>query len=179
MIDQVEIYTDRLILRSITPQIINSLFRENTEEGIRAFFEVDENGFETLQSMYEQGMETNRISMFYFLLHDRTDNKIIGECGFHTWNRSHRRADLFYSIRDDRYKRRGLMTEAVSAVIEYGFTELGLHRIAALVAHYNEPSLRIIERFKFTKEGTMREDYVVDGVNEDSECYSLLKWEWM
>jgi ribosomal-protein-alanine N-acetyltransferase len=24
----------------------------------------------------------------------------------------------------------------------------------------------------------MREDYVVDGKNEDSECYSLLKWEW-
>lgn len=29
-----------------------------------------------------------------------------------------------------------------------------------------------------TKEGTMREDYGVNGKNEDADCYSLLKWEW-
>jgi len=66
----------------------------------------------------------------------------------------------------------------LSAVLDFGFTQLELHRIAALVASSNTPSLKLLEHYGFMKEGTMREDYVVDGKNEDSECYSLLKWEW-
>lgn len=71
------------------------------------------------------------------------------------------------------------MTEALREVLNYGFSELKLHRIEALVAESNIPSIRLLKRFGFTKEGTMREDYVVNGVSEDSDCYSLLKWEWM
>ncbi len=60
----------------------------------------------------------------------------------------------------------------------HDFTELALHRIEALVAYWNTPSLKLLARYGFKKEGTMREDYVVDGVSENSDCYSLLKWEW-
>jgi ribosomal-protein-alanine N-acetyltransferase len=63
-------------------------------------------------------------------------------------------------------------------VLNYGFTELELHRIQALIAIENEPSLKLLLKNGFTKEGIMREDYVVNGKNEDSHCFSLLKWEW-
>jgi ribosomal-protein-alanine N-acetyltransferase len=66
----------------------------------------------------------------------------------------------------------------VQAVLDVGFIELNLHRIEALVAADNTPSVKLLLRYGFTKEGTMREDYVVEGKNEDSDCYSLLKWEW-
>lgn len=70
------------------------------------------------------------------------------------------------------------MTEALETVLKFGFTELNLHRVEALIADENEPSKRLLLRYGFLKEGTMREDYVVNGVNEDSDCYALLKWEW-
>ena len=70
------------------------------------------------------------------------------------------------------------MTEALGKVIDYGFKNLNLHRIQAMVADSNTPSVRLLNRYGFTKEGTMREDYVVDGKNDDSDCYSLLRWEW-
>lgn len=178
MSSQITIHTARLTLKSITPLIINNMFREKTEAEIRAYFDIDESGFKHLSDMHQHGMETNRLSLFYFLLYEKSTDKIVGECGFHTWNRTHRRCELFYSLRDDIHKQKGYMTEAVAAVLEYGFNQLDLHRIAALVSRENIPSLRILQRFGFTKEGTMREDYVVNGVNEDSECYSLLKWEW-
>ena len=66
----------------------------------------------------------------------------------------------------------------LKAILEFGFTELKLHRVEALIAAENEPSLKLLLRYGFSKEGTMREDYVVNGKNEDSDCYSLLKWEW-
>ena len=178
MTSQIEIKTPKLLLKSITPDIINWLFGHKTREEITAFFGVDNGGYEHLRSMQEGGMETHRLSLFYFLLCDKATGQVIGECGFHTWNRTHHRAELFYSLRNDAHKRKGLMTEALQAVLDFGFKELGLHRIAALVASDNIASVKLLDRYGFTKEGTMREDYVVNGVNESSDCYSLLQWEW-
>ena len=74
--------------------------------------------------------------------------------------------------------RKGIMTEAVEQVIKYGFENMQLHRIEALVADYNIASLNLLKRQGFVFEGTMRQDYVVNGKSEDSDCYSLLKHEW-
>ena len=70
------------------------------------------------------------------------------------------------------------MTEALTPVIAYSFETMGLHRIEGLVSKENNPSIRLLERNGFSFEGTMRENYVVDGKSEDLECYSLLKHEW-
>ncbi|NMH27134.1 GNAT family N-acetyltransferase [Flavobacterium silvaticum] len=177
MSDRIEIQTPRLLLKSVTPSIITTCFENNSQDEIKAFFGVDQNGFDHLKNMYEKGMETHRLSLFYFLLHEKNTDRIIGECGFHTLNKSHHRAELFYSLRQDSDKRNGFMTEALKPILDFGFNQLGLHRIEALTAHWNIPSLRTLGHFNFTFEGTMREDYVVDGKNEDSQCYSLLKWE--
>jgi len=179
MTDQIEITTPRLHLKAITPALIHELYKTKPKAIIMQVLGVDENGYGHFKNMHEKGMETHRVSMFFFLLIDKQSNLPIGECGFHTWNRSHNRAELFYSIRKDSDKRKGFMKEALQAVLNFGFTALNLHRIAALVAASNTPSVKLLLHYGFTKEGTMREDYVVNGVNEDSDCYSLLKWEWV
>lgn len=178
MTNQIEITTPRLILKSITPAIIHELFNTKSKEEIKNYFGFDDNGFEHHKEMHEKGMETHRISIFVFLLIDKESGLTIGECGFHTWNALHRRAEVFYNMRDESKKQKGYMTEALEAVLKYGFRELNLHRIEALIYAMNQPSLKLLLRYGFSKEGTMREDYVVDGKNEDSDCYSLLKWEW-
>ena len=178
MINQIEIETSRLVLKSISPVIIHQIFEIEQEETIKLYFNVDNHGYLQLKEMHEKGMETNRISQFYFLLFDRITNKCIGECGFHTWNKTHARAELLYNLKDDADKRKGLMTEALTKVLEFGFNELELHRIEALTASWNSASIRLLERFKFKREGMMREDYLVSGTYENSECYSLLKHEF-
>lgn len=178
MTNQIEITTPRLVLKSITPAIIHELFNTKSKEEIKSYFGFDEAAFDHYKDMHEKGMETHRISIFLFLLIDKESGLPIGECGFHTWMQLHRRAEVFYNMRAENSKRKGYMTEALKAVLQYGFTELNLHRIEALIASENEPSLRLLLRYGFSKEGIMREDYVVNGINEDSDCYSLLKWEW-
>jgi ribosomal-protein-alanine N-acetyltransferase len=173
-----EIHTNRLLLKPITPAVIHDLYNTKSKNEIIAFFGFDESGYEHYKNMHEKGMETHRISIFVFLLIDKQTNLPIGECGFHTWNKTHRRTELFYLIRNDEHKQKGLMTEALKAILDFGFTQLDLHRIEALVADWNIPSVKLLQHFCFTKEGTMREDYCVNGKNENSDCYSLLKWEW-
>ncbi|UPT69677.1 MAG: GNAT family N-acetyltransferase [Flavobacterium sp. JAD_PAG50586_2] len=178
MTNQIEITTPRLILKSITPAIIHELFNTKSKEEIKTYFGMDDAGYEHYKEMNEKGVETHRLSIFVFLLIDKESGLPIGECGFHTWNATHNRAEVFYVMRDENSKQKGLMTEALKTVLDYGFTELKLHRIEALIAAENEASLKLLLRYGFSKEGTMREDYNVNGKNEDSECYSLLKWEW-
>lgn len=175
---EMEIKTERLTLKSVTPKIIHALFERKSKAEIMAFFECSEAGYDRLKFMNEKGMETDRISLSYFLILNNESGKVIGECGFHTWNKLHHRAELFYNLKHDADKRKGIISEALSRVLHFGFEELGLHRIEALTAKDNIASIKTLEHFGFLKEGTMREDYVVDGKNVDSECYSLLKWEW-
>lgn len=178
MSNQIELSTPRLLLKSITPAFIHEAFNTRSREEIINYFGFDESGYEHHKLMHEKGMETHSVSLFFFLLLNKETNEAIGDCGFHTWTAKHKRAELFYNIRNDANKQKGFMTEALQMVLEYGFTELKLHRVEALLSAKNEPSLRLLLRHGFTKEGTMREDYVVNGINEDSECCSLLQWEW-
>lgn len=170
--------TNRLVLKGISPADIHHAFSTCTPAEIKVQFGLDDDGFFHYQQMHEKGMETFRLSQFSFLLTIKESGKRIGECGFHTWNRTHRRSEIFYFLRSDSSKKKGYMKEALPVVIRFGFETLALHRIEALVAADNVPSIRLLKENGFTFEGTMREDYVVDGKNEDSDCYSLLKTEW-
>jgi ribosomal-protein-alanine N-acetyltransferase len=58
----------------------------------------------------------------------------IGECGFHTWNATHNRAEVFYNMRNENFKQKGLMKEALKKSIRLWFyNDLHLHRIQALI----------------------------------------------
>lgn len=173
------LYSQRLELRPVTPEIVHQLFTSNNgESAVKAYFQVDNIGYEHLKVRYEQGMQAYRISQFYFLLCDRNNDEILGECGFHTWNTHHHRAEVFYSIRSEHQKNKGYMSEALQEVLAFGFQTLQLHRVQALVAKDNVPSLKLLDKFNFRKEGTARQDYRVNDTFEDSEVYSLLRTEW-
>ena len=173
------LHTSRLLLKGISPQVIHNVFDTKPEEEIKAFFGVDEKGYNHYKDMHEKGMETHRHSLFFFLIIEKETDQPIGECGFHTWNRTHRRAELFYLLRHDEHKRKGYVKEALPEVIKYGFEIMELHRIEALVGKSNIPSVRLVTQHGFYFEGTMREDYVIEGTNQDSDCWSLLRQEWM
>jgi ribosomal-protein-alanine N-acetyltransferase len=178
MTGTIAIETERLLLEALTPHAIRELFRSQSPEFIMNYLGVNEEEFERYQSMVSQGMEMYRISHLFFLLIRKADMQPIGECGFHTWNLQHRRAELFYLLRKDEVKRQGFMSEALPSVIRYGFEVMKLHRMEAMIDKDNVPSFKLLQRNQFNFEGTRRQDYVVNGVNGDSDCYTLLLPEW-
>lgn len=175
---QIKLETPRLLLKSVTPELIHELFETLDKQAIVTFFGTDENGFERLRLMHDRGMETHRISLYYFLLVDRDSGRVLGDCGFHTWNQTHAKAEIFYNLNNDSDKGKGYMTEALETVIDFGFSVLKLHRLQGNVASWNAPSVALLKKFGFVFEGTLREDYIEDGISTDSDCYSLLSREW-
>ncbi len=178
MTGTIAIETERLLLEALTPHAIRELFRAHTREFIMNYLGIDDQGWVRYESMVSEGMEMHRLSHLFFLLIRKSDMKPIGECGFHTWNLLHRRAELFYLLRNDEFKQQRFMSEALPAVIRFGFEHMNLHRMEALIDEHNTPSLRLLQNNHFSLEGIRRQDYVVNGKNEDSHCFTLLRPDW-
>lgn len=105
------------------------------------------------------------------------EEKILGTCGFHNWKKEHARAELGYEL-DSRHWRKGLMTEALSPVLDYGYREMGLNRVEAFVTVGNQRSLGFLQKAGFTLEGTLRHYEWARGQFQDQWVFSLLKDEW-
>ena len=174
------IETQRLKLTGYSSQDMTFIFENFSRDDIKKILghRTDED-YQIEEYKYKNGYASYNRAFLLFLLTEKITNTIIGRCGLHNWNKEHHRAEIGYNISDENFKRKGLMTEAVSSIIDYGFNTLNLHRIEALVGSNNIPSLKIIESHHFTKEGLLRQHYLVADKFEDSVVYSILYNEYI
>ena len=107
----------------------------------------------------------------------RGDNRLIGKCGYNEWLKTHRRGDISYIVARECWGR-GIVREALSAVLDYGFDQMNLHSIEAGVTPGNEGSTRILGKLGFKLAGHLRESYWAEDRFVDSLSYSLLRQEW-
>ncbi len=90
---------------------------------------------------------------------------------------AHSIASLRYSIARQCWNR-GLMTEALSAIVSWGFDEFGLEKICARMDVENVGSWRVMEKIGMNREGTLRSHGVNRGVRYDYHCYGILRHDW-
>jgi ribosomal-protein-alanine N-acetyltransferase len=84
------------------------------------------------------------------------------------------RAELSYWISIPNRKQ-GYATEAVSAIIKYGFSSLNLSRIQATHSTKNPASGRVLEKSGMIYEGTLRHYYEFNNIPRDEKMYSIIK----
>ena len=107
----------------------------------------------------------------------KADNHMIGTCGFTKFDFASDSAEIGYVINPD-YHGKGYGTEAVEAVLRFGFEELHLHRMEARFIKENTPSLRLMERVGMTLEGYARESLFLKGKYQTIGYCSILKSEY-
>ncbi|GCE29759.1 N-acetyltransferase [Dictyobacter alpinus] len=100
------------------------------------------------------------------------ENKIIGTCGY-SWDTDNHYAVLSYILSKHSWKK-GIMTEALTAIIQFGFEHIHLHRIEAQVAYPNLASARLLEKLGFQEEGRLRDRQYVDHQFVDERIFALL-----
>lgn len=99
---------------------------------------------------------------------------LIGTIGFHLWSPKHLRAEIGYEILPD-YWGKGYAKESILNCISYGFNEMKLHRIGAVVFVENQNSNKLLEKIGFEKEGILKDYMYQNGQFYDTYAYSLLK----
>jgi ribosomal-protein-alanine N-acetyltransferase len=107
----------------------------------------------------------------------QADDRLIGTCGFNTWSREHRWAELAYELARPHWGR-GFVGQAVEASLRWGFAQANFHRIHAFVMVGNARSEAVLTRAGFTREGCLRAYRVARGVPRDFSVFSLLQPEW-
>jgi RimJ/RimL family protein N-acetyltransferase len=112
-----------------------------------------------------------------FVIERRDDGVVIGSCILYGLDAQCRRAEVGYALARSEWGK-GYANEAVSTMLDWGFAHLDLNRIEADIDPRNEPSARALERLGFTREGHLRERWIVDGEVSDSWIYGLLAREW-
>jgi ribosomal-protein-alanine N-acetyltransferase len=105
------------------------------------------------------------------------DGAFLGWCALVRWNPEHRSAAMGYCLEDAAWGQ-GYATEAARALLRWAFGTLDLNRVQAETDTRNAASARVLEKLGFVREGTLREDCVVDGEVSDSWVYGLLRREW-
>jgi len=108
----------------------------------------------------------------------RGHSDLIGTLGYHQWVRDGgHHARVGYDLLPE-YRRQGIMTEALRAILTYGFDTMGLNRVEVLVDPVNTASLRLLEALEFHRDGTLRENTHFRGRFIDDVIFSLLAREW-
>lgn len=119
-----------------------------------------------------------RLGQFYdWALICKEDGKMIGTCGFVRFEYAHNAAEIGYVLNPD-YHGRGLMTEAVTRILQFGFSELQLHRIEARYMVENTASRRLMERVGMHFEGVHRQLMLVKGQYRDIGTCAILTDEF-
>ncbi|MFI5732913.1 GNAT family N-acetyltransferase [Kribbella sp. NPDC051587] len=106
-----------------------------------------------------------------------SDGVFIGWCSLTQWNADFRSAALGYCFGEAAWGH-GYATETAGAVLGWAFDTLDLNRVQAECDTRNAASARVLEKLGFLREGTLREDCVVNGDVSDSWVYGLLRRDW-
>ncbi|MCK4320669.1 GNAT family N-acetyltransferase [Candidatus Bathyarchaeota archaeon] len=172
--------TDRLILRQMTLDDVEFYFHHfNNDKVIEGCCFLGPKSLEAAKEELERycikPFKENRGIRWGIVR--KGGSELIGTCGYYDWIKAVRRAEIGYDL-DPAYWGQGIMTEALGAVLKYGFEKMGLNRIQAIIDSKNTRSLKLVPRLGFKKEGVFRERSYFNGQFRDDVCFSLLRKEW-
>ena len=95
------------------------------------------------------------------LIVEEGGGKAVGLADLMRFDPQHRRAEIGLVIMED-YRRQGLATAAVAAMVDYAHRILHLHQLYAIVATGNQAALRLFGKLGFETAGTLK-DWLFDG----------------
>lgn len=168
--------TERLILREYRLEDASVLFNLRRNPDVMQYIErprpekVSDSEAVITTRLAEFKQQKNIVWVIALKTHP---DQMIGDVGYWRFDLSNHRAELGY-ILDPAYWRKGILTEALTAVLNFGFETLNLHSICANINPQNEASRRLLLKTGFQKEALFREDYYFEGKFIDSEIYGLL-----
>ncbi|KZE69240.1 alanine acetyltransferase [Fictibacillus phosphorivorans] len=170
------IETERLILREVTLKDAEDMLTYLSDPDV-----VKHMGLEPYQTVEDVQSE---IQWYQSIVKEgsgvrwgitlRNSGKVIGSCGFLNRAPKHFRAEVGFEL-SKQYWGKGIASEALEAVVKFGFKHMELERIEALIEPGNTSSQMLVEKTGFVREGLLRHYEYTCGKFDDLLIYSILK----
>jgi ribosomal-protein-alanine N-acetyltransferase len=167
--------TARLVLREITQDDAPAFFEIRRDPLVMKYWSHGPvSSIEPIVAAIQQVMLGVREgSSIRWAITDRQSGLFLGSGGFWRWDKRNLRGELGYDLGSAHWGK-GLATEALEAIVRYGFEAMKLHSVEANVDPRNQGSIRVLEKLGFVQEGLVRENFVVEGVFTDTAIFSKL-----
>jgi ribosomal-protein-alanine N-acetyltransferase len=168
--------TKRLILKQINTNDADAILSLRSNDEVmkyipRPYLKTKEDALELI-AMFDDKIE-NGIGINWGIYFLDEPQKLLGIIGYYRMKPEHYRAEVGYMLFPE-YNGKGIVSEALGRVIEYGFKEMKLHSIEAILDPENIGSERVLLKNGFVKEAHLIENEYYEGRFLDSMIYSLL-----
>jgi ribosomal-protein-alanine N-acetyltransferase len=174
------IQSERLLIRPVLESDLPALLEVNSNEEVTRLLP-----YATWTSMADGQAWLGRMraieatgSALQFVVVLESTARAIGTCLLFRFEEASARAELGYAL-GRAYWGRGLMQEALEALLGCAFASMGLRRLEAEVDVRNLASARLLERIGFAKEGLLRQRWITKGEARDVGMFGLLRSEWL
>jgi ribosomal-protein-alanine N-acetyltransferase len=166
--------TERLVLRALRSDDLDDLYSYASDPQIDRFTPWTHylSREEARADLEEFLAEYERDGLGAWGIEHRTDRRLIGIASFSPPQRHHRRVELGYTIARA-YWGQGYATEAVQALIRFGFERMDLVRIEAVVLPDHAASARVLERAGMSFEGLLHSYQIWRGRPRDLRMYAV------
>ena len=174
------IETERLNLRELTLEDVNDVFEYASISEVSTFLpwyphKSKQDSIDFINFAKDQFAKNISIIWGIEL---KEDSKLIGTVDIRNTQPINNCGEIGYVL-SNKYWNKGIMTEAVKAIINYGFNEMKLNRIEALCEAENISSLRVMEKAGMQFEGFLREKVYIKNQYRSMKIYSILKSDYI
>ena len=171
--------TERLVLREMRVGDCFDMFDYAQRREVTKYLTWSPHRDVEYTKAYLQNLKNHyKMGMFYdWAVIIKSENKMIGTCGFTRFNLASNSAEIGYVINPD-FRGKGIAVEAAKKVMIFGFENLGLNRIEARYMVGNDASRRVMEKLGMTFEGVAREALCVNGSYKNVGTCAVLRNEF-
>jgi ribosomal-protein-alanine N-acetyltransferase len=167
--------SERLLLRQITPDDVNEIFalRSNPETMKyipRPLATTKDDAMGHIKMIQDKIVSNEGIN---WAITKKGNPKMIGIIGHYRIRWEHFRSEIGYMLLPE-HQGKGIITEAIQLLVDYGFNEMNMHSLEAIIDPENTASARVLEKNNFVKEAHFKENEFYDGKFLDAVVYSIL-----
>ncbi len=172
-----KIRTNRLLLRQFVDSDIENVFKGLSHPDIIKHYGIS---FDSLESTKEQmtwfaDLEKTGTGI-WFAVCSPDNETFFGAGGLNDLCKEHRKAEIGFWLLPE-FWGQGIMKEAMPLICDYGFEQLGLHRIEGFVESDNTNCKKAMAKLDFQCEGTMKDCEIKNGKFISLDIYAKLKTE--
>jgi [ribosomal protein S5]-alanine N-acetyltransferase len=167
--------TNRLILRRLSAEDVLEIFALRSDKEVMKYIPRPlAKSIEDAQAhiaLIDEKIESNEGINWAITLKDNP--KLIGIIGHYRIKPEHFRAEIGYMLLPE-YQGKGIISEAIKEVVNYGFEVMKLHSIEAIIDPENNASEKVLQKNGFVKEAHLKENEYYEGRFLDTVIYSKL-----
>jgi ribosomal-protein-alanine N-acetyltransferase len=169
-----EMKTDRLLLRRFNEDDLENVFKGLSHPDIIPYYGVRYDSLEATkaQMAFFHDLEKNETGFWWAIC--SLDNTVFyGAGGLNSLSKEHKKAEIGFWLLPE-YWGKGILSEAMPLICEFGFTNFDLHRIEGFVESKNENCKNAMKKSAFKHEGTMVDCEIKDGRFISLDIFAIL-----